>query len=173
MFIARKIFVIKYNFQFQIDDVITISIKLIVTKTKNHYLHVHNVYNESDIQSNPTLIAVKKTLKIRIQKNIDEYILIKNFNIHHSSWKKIQTRTDNKSKKIFNLINDHQLTFKLSSKTTIYFHFQKSKLIINLCLIISNLTKRVFTCKIRFDLNHDLNHLFIETIFDIIITTAF
>jgi hypothetical protein len=60
-----------------------------------------------------------------------------------------------------------RLQFNLSRETSIYFHFQNSKSIIDMCFTIEDLNDRILICKTRSNLNHDSNHFFIETILNI------
>jgi hypothetical protein len=48
-----------------------------------------------------------------------------------------------------------------------YFHFQRSESIIDMCLTTEDLNDQILICKTRSDLNHDSNHFFIETILNI------
>ncbi len=65
------------------------------------------------------------------------------------------------------MMNEFRLQSNLSRKTSIYFHFQKSKSIIDICLTTKNLNDRILICKTRSNLNHDSNHMFIETILNV------
>jgi hypothetical protein len=65
------------------------------------------------------------------------------------------------------MMNEFRLQFNLSRKTSTYFHFQKSKSIIDMCLTTKNLNDRILICKTRLDLNHDSNHMLIETILNV------
>ena len=66
-------------------------------------------------------------------------------------------------------MNEFALSFNLFTKTFIYFYFQNSKFIINLCLSTKKFTIRIFICKTRVQLNHDFDHMFIEITFDFFI----
>jgi hypothetical protein len=68
------------------------------------------------------------------------------------------------------LMNEFRLQSNLSRRTSTYFHFQESKSIINMCLTTKNFNDRILICKTRSNLNHDLNHMFIETILNISIS---
>ena len=99
--------------------------------------------------------------------------MIENFNIHHFIWRKSRTRTNVKFSKLIFIINEFALSFNLFTKTFIYFHFQNSKFIIDLCLSTKKFTIRIFICKTRFELNHNFNHMFIEITFDFFIDLCF
>jgi hypothetical protein len=52
---------------------------------ENHYLHLHNVYNESDILSFSTLQNLRSALKSSSNEQFRDHIIMKDFNIHHST----------------------------------------------------------------------------------------
>ena len=111
----------------------------------------------------PILIQFKKILSFFIQFNETiEHLIVKDFNVHHFIWKKNKTRANVKFFELIILLNDFSLSFNLFTKTFIYFHFQNSKFIIDLCLSSKKLTKKIFICRTRSVLNHDSNHMFIE-----------
>ena len=64
-------------------------------------------------------------------------------------------------------MNEFVFIFNLFRNILIYFHFQDSKFTIDLFLITKSLTKRVFICQTRSDLNHDLNHMLVEITLDL------
>lgn len=172
MFISRRIPITDCEYTFRSGDVVTTKIKLISNETENHYLHVHNVYNELDTLPCPALAAVKNVLEIQTPNGSDEHILIEDFNIHHPSWENIGARADNRFQELLSLMDEYQLTFNLSMGTSTYFHFQESESTIDLCLITPNLTERVLQCKTDEKLNHNSNHLLITTTLDIVITST-
>jgi hypothetical protein len=64
-------------------------------------------------------------------------------------------------------MNEFRLQFNLSRNTSTYVHFQRSESIIDLCLTTKNLNDRTLICKTRSNLNHDSNHMLIETILNV------
>ncbi len=169
MFVIKRIFIDDLKYLFRSKNVMIIQIRL----HESHYLHLHNVYNESNILSFFALQNLRFVLKLSSNEQFKNHIIMKDFNIHYSSWKEITTRLDNKSSEILLLMNEFRLQFNLSRKTTTYFHFQKSKSIIDMCLTTENLNNRILISKTRSDLNHDSNHFFIETILNISINETF
>jgi hypothetical protein len=127
-----------------------------------HYLHLHNVYNESNILSFFILQNFCSDLK-----QFKDHIIMKNLNIYHSTWDDVKIRSNNKSLEMLFMMNEFRLQFNFSRKTSTYFHFQKLKSIIDMCLTIESFNDRILTCKTRSNLNHDSNHMLIETILNI------
>ena len=68
-------------------------------------------------------------------------------------------------------MNEFQLISNLKLETSIFVSNRKNEIIINLCLTTKELTDRIIICRIREDLNHDFDHLFIKTILNVSINT--
>jgi hypothetical protein len=134
---------------------------------ESHYLHLHNVYNESNILSFSVLQNLRSALKSSSNEQPRDYIIMRDFNIHHSSWDDVSIRSNIRSFEMLLMMNEFRLQFNLSRNTSTYFHFQKSESIIDLCLTTKNLNDRILICKSRLNLNHDSNHMFIETILNV------
>jgi hypothetical protein len=162
-FVIKRIFIDDLKYLFRSKNVMIVQIHL----HESHYLHLHNVYNESNILSFFALQNLRSVLKSSLNEQFKNHIIMKDFNIHHSSWKKVTARSNNKSFEMLLLMNEFRLQSNLSRKTSTYFHFQESKSIIDMCLTIENLNDRILICKTRLDLNHDSNHFFIETILNV------
>ncbi len=163
MYVIKRIFIDDLKITFRSEDVMIAQIRLHET----HYLHLHNVYNESDILSFSALQHLRSALKLSSKKEFKDHFIVKDFNIHHSSWDDAATRSNSRSLEMLLMMNEFRLQFNLSRKTSTYFHFQKSKSIIDMCLTTKNLNDRILICKTRFDLNHDSNHMLIETILNV------
>ncbi len=134
---------------------------------ESYHLHLHNVYNESNILSFFALHNLRFTLKSSSNEQFRNHIIMKNLNIHHFSWDEITAWANNKSFEMLLWMNEFQLQFNLLKKTSTYFHFQKSESIIDIYLTIEDFNDRILICKTRSNLNHDSNHFFIETILNI------
>jgi hypothetical protein len=160
-----------FDFVFRFENLIIIRICFFINE--NHYLHIHNLYNESNTSSNFALIDLRRVLTKNIIENFhSEHLIMRNFNIHHSVWDDLKTRTDNRFVDFINLMNEFHLTFNLLYETITYIHFQSFEFIIDLCLIIEALATRVLICQDRLNLNHNSNHALIETILNIFIINA-
>jgi hypothetical protein len=142
---------------------------------ETHYLHLHNVYNELNILSFFALQNLRSALKSSSNEQFRNHIIMKDLNIHHSTWREITTKSNSRSSEMLLLMNEFRLQFNLSRRISTYFHFQRSEFIIDMCLTTENLNDRILICKTRSNLNHDLNHYFIEIILNISIneTTSF
>ncbi len=167
MFVIKRIFIDDLKCLFRSKNVMIVQIRL----HESHYLHLHNVYNESNILSSFVLQNLRFTLlKSSSNEHFRDHIIMKNLNIHHSFWNDFTTRSNIRSFEMLLLMNEFRLQFNFFKKTSTYFHFQKSKSIIDMCLTIENLNDRILICKTRSNLNHDSNHFFIETILNISIS---
>jgi hypothetical protein len=135
---------------------------------------LHNVYNESNILSFFALQNLRfALLKSSSNEHFKNHIIVKDLNIHHSSWDDSTTRSNSRSLEMLLLMNEFRLQSNLFRKTSTYVHFQKSESIIDMCLTTENLNDRILICKTRSNLNHDSNHFFIETILNISISETF
>ncbi len=134
---------------------------------ETHYLHLRNVYNESNILSSSILQHLRFALKLSLKKKFKNHFIMKDFNIHHSSWNDFTIRSNSRLFEMLLMMNKFWLQFNFLRKTSTYFHFQKSKSIIDMCLTTKNFNDRILICKTRFDLNHDSNHMLIETILNV------
>ena len=68
-------------------------------------------------------------------------------------------------------MNEFQLISNLKFEISIFVSCRENEITINLCLTTKELTNRIIICRIRENLNHDFDHLFIETILNVSINT--
>ena len=170
MFVIKNISFSSLNFIYRIKNLITIKIKLHQIENIICYFQLHNIYNKFDIVSCSILIQFRKAFSLFVQFNETiEHLIIENFNIHHFIWKKNKARTNVKFSNLIFIMNEFALSFNLFTKTFIYFYFQNSEFIIDLCLLTKKFTICIFICKTRFKLNHDFDHMFIKITFDFFI----
>jgi hypothetical protein len=165
-FVIKRIFIDDLKYLFRSKDVMTVQIRL----HENHYLHLHNVYNESNILSFSILQNLRFVLKSSSNEQFRDHIIMKNLNIHHSTWKDLTIRSNSRSFEMLLVMNEFRLQFNLSRKTSTYFHFQRSESIIDMCLTTKDFNDKILICKTRSNLNHDSNHMLIETILNISIS---
>jgi hypothetical protein len=109
-------------------------------------------------------------LKSSSNEQFKDHIIMKNLNIHHSTWEDLTVRSNSRSLEMLLMMNEFRLQFNLSRETSTYFHFQRSESIIDMCLTTKNLNDKILICKTRSNLNHDSNHMLIETILNISIS---
>jgi hypothetical protein len=162
-FVIKRIFIDDLKYLFRSKNVMIVQIRL----HENHYLHLHNVYNESNILSFSILQNLRFVLESSSNEQFRNHIIMKNLNVHHSKWKDFTARSNSKSFEMLFVINEFRLQFNLLRKTSTYFHFQKSEFIIDMCLTTKNLNDKILISKTRSNLNHDSNHMFIKTILNI------
>ena len=70
-------------------------------------------------------------------------------------------------------MNEFQLISNFKFEIFIFVSCKKNEIIINLCLTTKKLTNRIIICKVRENLNHDFDYLFIKTILNVSINTIF
>ena len=135
-------------------------------KTKNsRIINIHNIYNSkmTTSKANKSIMLLKKKLKKTSNEN---HITLKNFNLHHSTWKKVETDKKNKKADILiKIAKTHDLNQLLTSKTITYSN-KKHNFIINLIFAIFLLFDDYINCRTKFD-QHFSNHHSIKTIFNL------
>jgi hypothetical protein len=119
MYVNKRIFSNDLKISFRSKNVMIAQIRL----HEIHYLHVHNVYNESNILSFSILQYLRLVLKLSLKKKFKNHFIMKDFNIHHSSWNDVTIRSNNRSFEMLFMMNEFRLQFNLSRKTSTYFHF--------------------------------------------------
>ncbi len=105
MFVIKRILIDDLNFLFRSKNVMIIQICL----HDIHYLHLHNVYNESNILSFFVLQILRLVLKLSSNEQFKDHIIVKNLNIHHSTWNDVTTRSNSKSLEMLLMINEFRL----------------------------------------------------------------
>jgi hypothetical protein len=163
IFVIKRIFINDLKYLFRFENVMIVQICL----HEFHYLHLYNVYNKLNILSFFVLQNLRSALKSSSNEQFKDHIIMKDLNIHHSTWEEITAKSNNKFSEMLLLMNEFRLQFNLSRRISTYFHFQESEFIIDMYLTIENLNDRILICKTRSDLNHDSNHYFIEIISNI------
>jgi hypothetical protein len=118
-FVIKRIFINDLKYLFRFENVMIVQIRL----HESHYLHLHNVYNESNILSFFVLQNLRSALKSSLNEQFKDHIIMKNLNIHHSTWKKVTARSNNRFSEMLLLMNEFRLQFNLSKEISMYFHF--------------------------------------------------
>ena len=176
-FVNKRIPIVDLSYSFRLEDLVTLQIKLIEDFNDGHYIQIHNLYNESNIRSCTSLTELQMSLKEEDKfnnENLDsftQHIIIENFNIHHSIWENVQIKADLRASEFLIIMNEFQLISNLKLEISIFVSCKENEIIINLCLTTKELTNRIIIYRIRENLNHDFNHLFIKTILNVSINT--
>ena len=172
-FVNKRISIVDLNYSFKSENLITLQIKLIEDFNDEHYIQIHNLYNESNIKSCTSLTELQMSLREEDKfnnENFDsftQHIIVENFNIHHSIWENVQVKADLRTSKLIAIMNEFQFISNLKPETSIFVSSRKNEIIIDLCLTTKELTDRIIICRIRENLNHDFDYLFIETILNV------
>ena len=135
-------------------------------KTSNvRTINVHNLYN-SDVlttEANRLIMQLKKRFE---EFSHEEHIALKDFNLYHAAWEKVDvSRKDRASKILIEIAETHEMKQLLTSRTMTYSN-KKSSSIINLVYAIFLLIENRISCRTRSDL-HFSNHYSIEIIFNL------
>ena len=86
----KRIFIVDLNYSFKSENLVTLQIKLIEDFNNEHFIQIHNLYNESNNKSCTFLTELQMSSKEENRLNNEnfdsftQYIIIQNFNIHHS-----------------------------------------------------------------------------------------
>ena len=176
-FVNKRISIVDLNYSFRSENLVTLQIKLIEDFNDEHYIQIHNLYNESNIRSCTSLTELQMSLREEDRFNNEDldsftqHIIIENFNIHHSIWEDVQVKADLRASELLTIMNEFQLISNFKLEISIFVSCRENEITIDLCLTTKELTNRIIICRIRENLNHDFDHLFIETIFDVSINT--
>ncbi len=81
IFVIKRIFISDLKYVFRSRDVMIVQIRL----HESHYLHLYNVYNESNIVSSSALQNLRLALKSSSNEQLKNHIIMRDFNIYHSS----------------------------------------------------------------------------------------
>ena len=176
-FVNKRISIVDLNYSFRSENLVTLQIKLIEDFNDEHYIQIHNLYNESNIRSCTFLTEFQMSLKEENKfnnENFDsftQHIIVENFNIHHSIWENVQVKADLRTSELLAIMNEFQLISNLKFEISIFVSCRENEITINLCLTTKELTNRIIICRIRENLDHDFDHLFIKTILNVSINT--
>lgn len=139
----------------------------------DHYLQVHNLYNEPSTQPAPVLTELQMVLREEGRFNNEgpgtstQHIIVGDFNIHHPIWGGSGARADSRAAELIVLLDEFHLSSNLPTGTPTYFSAQGNETTIDLCLTTEELTEQVMKCRTREDLDHNSDHMPIETILNI------
>jgi hypothetical protein len=141
------------NFSF--DDVCTLRLRII----DDRVINIHNVYNSSLIfYILRAILIVIKTIKSKLNDK-KKHILLKDFNLHHSMWKRIfKSIQHNATNQLINVVLQTRIQFTLSINTIIW-ETKHSNDTINLVFMINWFVNNVINCETRFDFNQSSNHI--------------
>ena len=115
-------------------------------KLKDMMLHIHNVY----LLLLKSLQNVNKDFLIyslqQLLSRSDEYLLVRDFNVHHSMWKKTRCmKWHNMINNLIQIASKMNLTF-LTSTDTIIRKFKNQINTLNLIFAMTEVTHRLVSC---------------------------
>ena len=156
-----------FTWHFKKMSIITLQLNTNEKQTTSKSIHIHETYNSSFKNHETThdkknFSMIKQALKMQ-KKNI----LMRDFNLHHSTWKKFSySKQHLLTNELIDMITIVDDTLTLS-KNTITRNYQKSQTIINLIFTSNDITNRLIRCEINENMKNSSNHLFIQTIIDL------
>jgi endonuclease/exonuclease/phosphatase family metal-dependent hydrolase len=127
---------------------------------------IHNIYNPV-VAIEPTYSAITVLQGVLRQWNRTEQLVVGDFNLHHPYWGGFRVqRPDPEAEEIIELVDEHQLGL-LYEPGTITYKARDTETTIDLSLATETLQERLVRCRPRDDMNHDSDHIPVETVFNI------
>ena len=134
---------------------------LLIFKLKNIILHIHNVY----LLFLKSLQNINKDFLIynlqQLLNKSDEYLLVKDFNVHYSMWKKTKCmKQHNMMNNLIQIASEMNLTF-LTFTDTIIRKFKNQINTLNLIFAMTEITHRLASCIMNWIIKNRSDHYFI------------
>lgn len=129
-------------------------------------LVIHNAYNppQTSPHRSSCLLYLREALSGYL---VDEQIILGDFNLYHELWGGQKARPrDTKSNNPIQIIGDFQLVTFLP-KGTITYNDKNTQSCIDLCYSIESIIERIIKCWVDIDVDHNSDHLPINTILDL------
>ena len=164
----------KLQYSFESDDICTLSIECHTSEKNQTILHIHNVYNELDMNLSLILSKLTELLNNRdwFQYSDDEifieHLIVRDLNVHHLQWDDRHISADSRLAALLDLINEFQLKQQLKPDTIMYQCRESKESTLNLIFTTKNLTNRLIKCQVWKNLDHDSDHYLIETLLKIL-----
>jgi hypothetical protein len=116
-YVNTKLDVNKWSMNFSFDDVCTLKLRIV----DDRVINIHNVYNSSFIfYILRIVLTVIETIKSKLNDE-KEHVFLKDFNLHHSMWKKIfKSIQHDATKQLINVVLQTRMQFMLSINTIIW-----------------------------------------------------
>jgi hypothetical protein len=160
-YVNTKLDVNRWFVNFSFDDVCTLRLRIV----DDRVINIHNVYNSSLIfYISKVVLIVIKTIKNKLNDE-KKHIFLKDFNLHHSMWKKMFKSTQHDvTNQLINVVLQTRIQFTLSINMIIW-EIKHLNNTIDLVFMIDWLVNNVISCETRFDLDQSSNHISILIIF--------
>ena len=130
---------------------------------------IHNLYSSSSESYNTVKYEILISLLHQLLVWKEEYVLMKDFNLHHSLWSKIENFTVHQAADILlNIIASYNM-FLIFLMNTITWEVKGSFSTINLIFLSAALQNWVIECTVQKDVKEESDHYFI---FMIILTQS-
>ena len=181
-FVNNRIPFIDIETRYVSDDLITLQIRINSDANNphagNHYLQIHNIYNEPATDPCTMLSELQTVLREEGGFGTNnpfsslQHLIVGDFNIHHAGWEGVNAINDPRAPELLALINEFGLILNTPKRIKTYVSRTGNEFTIDLNFATKELSQRVISCMTREDLDHDSDHLSIETILDISINTA-
>jgi hypothetical protein len=154
-YVNTKLDVNKWSMNFSFDDVCTLRLRIV----DDRVINIHNVYNSSFIfYISRVVLIVIETIKSKLN-NEKEHVLLKNFNLHHSMWRKIfKSIQHDAANQLIDVVLQTRIQLTLSINTIIW-KTRHSSSTIDLVFMIDWLVNNVINCETRFDFDQSSNHI--------------
>ena len=160
LFVNKRIAKTVYIHTFHSRNLISLRMRA----TNDKIINIHNMYNScKDNENVNALLSLKKTLQEKFKK---KHVVVKDFNLHHSSWKKQHVRTDVDAYELIVTMKKCKLK-KITSIELITWSKHKSENTIDFTYTTSLLKDSMIETNIDKKMNHHSNHRSIKTILNL------
>ncbi len=144
-----------------------LNIASLIMQINNQIIHIHNVYSKfSDnyIHINQNLLIFRLS---ELFKKSDEYILLKDFNLHYLIWNDLQYFIRyNMINELLCIVNETDLQL-LTSSDIITWEDREQSFIVNLIFSTVSLKQQVISCCVNLSLKNDSDYHLIFTQFNL------
>ena len=130
-------------------------------------LQIHNIYNPSPGSSSSLAPGTLETLRICLQRTVDDHIVVGDFNLHHPLWAGLARPTQHAAADILLEIVRNaslELVTKCGAAT---WRSRGTYSTIDLAFISQTLGERLIRCVTRLDIAQSSDHIPIETSLDL------
>lgn len=151
-YINKKIILASWMVEFHSPNLCILRIKT----TTNRILHIHNIYNPTNVSKKPSKIFLPQM--ILENRPIDKHMVLRDFKLHYSNWKDPNCYSDLLASDLVILAEQYHLA-QLLPLETITYSKGFGKLTIDLFFATSLIAENFLTCKIVDDFNHNSDHM--------------
>ena len=160
MFVNKRIAKIEYSHTFHNKNLISLRMQI----ANDRVINIHNMYNSCKNSENFNAIL---SFKNAMQKKVnEEHVVVRDFNLHHFSWKKPHVRADANAYELIVTMKKYKLK-RVTSVELITWSKHTSESTIDFTYATSLLRDSMIEIDIDESMNNHSNHRSIKTIFNL------